>query len=73
MAYKNNSEENWQYLEFCLQAAWGIIPKEFFDAFIESIPRRIKACTKAKRWHTKYYGIGLVDFGFGLGRLKSMP
>jgi transposase len=54
MACKGNSEENRQRQESCLQAAWDTIPKEFFDALIESMPRRIEACIKAEGWHTKY-------------------
>jgi hypothetical protein len=48
MACKCNSEENRQRLESCLQATWDIIPKEFFDVLIESMPRRIEACIKAE-------------------------
>jgi hypothetical protein len=34
----NNSKENQQYLEFCLQAAWDTIPKR------NSLIRLLKAC-----------------------------
>jgi transposase len=54
MACRGNSEEDRQRLESCLQAAWDTIPKEFFDALIESMPRRVAACIAADGWHTKY-------------------
>ena len=54
MALTGKSEEDRQRLESCLQAAWDTIPQEFFDALIESMPRRIEACIAANGWHTKY-------------------
>ena len=37
-----------------LQAAWELIPQEFFDALWESMPRRIAAVIEAEGWQTKY-------------------
>ena len=54
MACKGQSEEDRARLESCLQAAWDTIPKEFFDALYQSMPRRVEACIAAKGWHTKY-------------------
>jgi hypothetical protein len=41
-------------LRKALQEAWDIIPKEYFDRLIESMPSRVNAVIKAKGWHTKY-------------------
>jgi hypothetical protein len=37
VAYKGNSKDNRQRLESCLQAAWDIIPQEFFDNLYQSM------------------------------------
>ena len=37
-----------------LQACQDMIPKEFFDKLYESMPYQVRACYKAKGWHTKY-------------------
>jgi hypothetical protein len=47
-------EYDLEQLGSALQAYWDMIPKAFFDALYESIPSRVRACHKAKGWHTKY-------------------
>jgi transposase len=37
-----------------LQEAWSLIGKELMDKLIESMPDRVKACRKARGWHTRY-------------------
>jgi hypothetical protein len=49
-----SSEDEIQRIEECLKAAWEVLPKSLFDSLIESMPRRIEACIKAKGWYTKY-------------------
>lgn len=48
------SEEDRERLGSAIQACWAMIPKEFFDALYQSMPRRVRACFEAKGWHTKY-------------------
>jgi hypothetical protein len=49
IACRGESEDNRQQLASCLQAAWDIIPTEFFDALYQSILVRIKAYIAANR------------------------
>jgi hypothetical protein len=37
-----------------LQEAWSLIRKELMDKLIESMLDRVKACRKARGWHTRY-------------------
>jgi hypothetical protein len=37
-----------------LQEAWAAIDQKLFDSMIESMQDRVKACIRAKGWHTKY-------------------
>ena len=48
------SEEDIERIKSALQACWDIIPQQFFDNLYQSMPRRVRACYKAKGWHTKY-------------------
>lgn len=38
----------------CLQKAWAAIDPAFIRALVESVPRRVEACRRAKGWYTKY-------------------
>ena len=37
-----------------LVEAWQLIPQRYFDAVIESMPRRMEAVVASEGWHTKY-------------------
>ena len=37
-----------------IKEAWWIVPQEFIDGLINSVPRRVTAMYKAKGWYTKY-------------------
>ena len=37
-----------------IQDAWEAIPEEFFNALVDSMPRRIQAVISAQGWQTKY-------------------
>jgi hypothetical protein len=37
-----------------LKEAWDALPEDLFTWSTESIEERVKACIKAKGWHTKY-------------------
>jgi hypothetical protein len=47
-------EYDLEQLGSALRACWDMIPKAFFDALYESMPSRVRACYKAKGWHTTY-------------------
>jgi hypothetical protein len=48
------SEQDVINLENALIKAWDALPNSLFDSLVRSIERRVKACCKAKGWHTKY-------------------
>ena len=48
------SEQDVINLENALIEAWDALPNSLFDSLVKSIKRKVKACYKAKRWHTKY-------------------
>ena len=48
------SEEDIQALEKALIEAWEALPDSLFRALSRSMEKRVKACYKAKGWHTKY-------------------
>ena len=41
-------------LSKALVEAWQLIPQRYFDAVIESMPRRMEAVVASEGWHTKY-------------------
>ena len=48
------SEEDIQELERALIEAWEALPDSLFENLVKSMPKRVKACYRAKGWHTKY-------------------
>jgi hypothetical protein len=54
MNAKGETEQDRQNLEEALCKAWDALLDELFESLVESMPRRIAACIKAKGWHTKY-------------------
>jgi hypothetical protein len=48
------TEQDCINVEKALLKAWDALPDSLFESLIESMPRRIEACIKAKGWHTKY-------------------
>ena len=38
-----------------LQEAWDALLEDLFTSSIERMEKRVKACIKAKGWHTKYW------------------
>jgi transposase len=48
------SEQDVINLENALIEAWDALPNSLFDSLVKSMERRVKACYKAKGWHTKY-------------------
>ena len=48
------SEKDLEALENALIEAWEALPDSLFESLVKSMPRRVKACYKAKGWHTKY-------------------
>ena len=41
-------------LSKALVEAWQLIPQRYFDAVIESMPRRMEAVVASEGWDTKY-------------------
>ena len=51
--FSNNKEDFYLY-EKAAETAWKNIPSCCFEAFVESMPRRVKAVIDAKGCFTKY-------------------
>jgi len=47
-------EKDLEALENALIEAWDALPDSLFESLVKSMPKRVKACYKAKGWHTKY-------------------
>jgi hypothetical protein len=41
-------------LKLWIREVWEAVPHELIDRLILSMPRRLQALRKAKRWYTKY-------------------
>lgn len=54
--YNNLSRAEDEWDRFCnaLKLCWRSIPGALIKSLILSMPRRLKACIKAKGWHTRY-------------------
>jgi hypothetical protein len=54
--YNNYSRAQEEWDGFCtaLKLYWRAIPGRLIKALIESMPRRMAACRKARGWQTKY-------------------
>jgi hypothetical protein len=50
---KKNAEDIEKF-KACLVATWDAIPQDFIRGLMESMPRRVETCRKAKGWYTKY-------------------
>ena len=51
--FRNDKEDCYKY-EKAEEKAWKNIPSCYFEACVESMPRRVKAVIDAKGWFTKY-------------------
>ncbi len=49
-----NSEKDLWAMEIALIQVWNALPNLLFDSLVRSMEKRVKACYKAKGWHTKY-------------------
>jgi hypothetical protein len=54
LAIMGRSEEDWKALQDALQEAWLALPDSLIRRLVESMPRRLAACRKARGWQTKY-------------------
>jgi transposase len=54
MNAKGETKQDYTNIEEALSKAWDALPNSLFKSLIKSMPRRIKACIKANKWHTKY-------------------
>lgn len=50
----DRTTEQWEAFCEALKKGWREIPGQLITRLIESMPRRIDACTKARGWQTKY-------------------
>jgi hypothetical protein len=48
------NESNITELIKCIKLAWAAITTDEINALIDSLPRRIAACIRARGWYTKY-------------------
>lgn len=48
------SQEEWDHFEMGLKEAWAAIPNSLICKLIMSMPKRLRACTKNRGYHTKY-------------------
>ncbi|KPA35671.1 transposase [Fusarium langsethiae] len=50
---KNNEVDKAKLIE-CIKLAWAAITSEQINRLIDSLPRRLDACIRARGWYTKY-------------------
>jgi transposase len=54
LATMGHSEDDWKALQDALKEAWLLIPNSLIRKLVNSMPKRLAACRKAKGWQTKY-------------------
>ena len=52
VTFSNDKEDCYQY-EKAEEKAWKNIPSCYFEAYVESMPRKVKAVIDGKGWFTK--------------------
>jgi hypothetical protein len=50
---KNNEIDDEELIK-CIKLAWAAITTDQINALIDSLPRRLEACIRARGWYTEY-------------------